>query len=235
MSWDEPVLSRYFSDTYQEGREKFLAACARAGLEVDTHTHPSVKGPRGEELCMDTAWIGPANAPRVLLMSCGTHGLEAAAGSACMLQWLDNDGPAEVPDGVAVLLVHAVNPYGWAWGQRGNEDGIDLNRNFMDTGVPLPSNPEYEDVHALLLKAEVTPEGLDAFAAAFRKLAAAKGMNYALTGITSGQYVHPDGLSYGGQGPSWSRRTLNAILTKALHRADRGGLAEDGSSMRHLA
>jgi hypothetical protein len=30
--------------------------------------------------------------------------------------------------------------------------------------------------------------------------------------MSGGQYTHPDGVFYGGLSPTWSRRTLEAIL-----------------------
>ena len=219
MTTEAPDLSRYFSPTYQAGRGKFLAACAEAGLDVRNHLHPSLKGPDGEDLSMDTVWIGPEDAERVLVFSCGTHGLEAAAGSATMLRWLDMGGPGKVPPGMAILLIHAVNPYGWSWSHRGNEDGIDLNRNFVTDAPPYPANPAYGDLHPLLLETDVDEEGLKAFVKGFYALVASKGMNYALTGITSGQYDYPDGLSFGGNAPSWSCETLYAIARDYLRKA----------------
>ena len=214
-------LSRYFSETYQDGRRKFLDACARHGLTVQAHVHPALKGPSGEDLSMDVAWCGPRDAENVLVFSCGTHGLEAAAGAATMLRWLDMDGPASVPDGMAVLLIHAINPYGWAWAHRINEDGIDLNRNFPDRSKPLPANPDYADIHTLLLAATMDEDGLNGFAQGFHALVASKGMNAALTGITSGQYEFPDGLSFGGTALSWSGETLFAIAREYLGQARR--------------
>lgn len=221
MTEASPVPDRYFAGSYRQGRENFLAACRRAGLSVDSHVHPRLKGPEGEELAMDAVWIGPADSSRVLVVSCGTHGLEAAAGSATMLRWLETDGPGRLPDGMAALLVHAVNPFGWAWDRRGNEDGIDLNRNFVNHDAPYPANPAYADLHPALLETGMDKAGLEAFAETFHRLAAAKGLNYALTGITSGQYDCPDGLSYGGNAPSWSLETLYVIAGKYLGRADK--------------
>ena len=48
------------------------------------------------------------------------------------------DGPAMrefvaglgLPDDVAVLMIHLINPWGTAWMRRVNEDNIDLNRNY---------------------------------------------------------------------------------------------------------
>ena len=216
---DDPDLARYFAHSYRQGRENFLAACQLAGLGVESHIHPSLKGPEGEDLAMDAVWIGPANATQVAVFSCGTHGLEAAAGSATMLQWLETGGPGRLEADMAVLLVHAVNPYGWAWDRRGNEDGIDLNRNFLSHKGPHPANPAYAELHPALLKASVDEAGLEAFSAAFHALAASKGFDYALTGITSGQYDFPDGLSFGGNAPSWSCETLYAIARKYLGQA----------------
>jgi hypothetical protein len=221
LTSDNTILSRYFSASYDEGRDKFLSACQQAGLTVESHVHPTLKGPENEDIAMDTAWAGPPGASRVLIFSCGTHGLEAAAGSATMLRWLDMNGPGGLPDDLAVLLIHAVNPYGWAWAHRINEDGIDLNRNFVAPSSPRPKNPAYEDIHALLLKTGMDEQSLKAFAEAFHALAARKGLNTALTGITSGQYDFADGLSFGGTAHSWSAETLFNIARDKLQQADR--------------
>ena len=43
--------------------------------------------------------------------------------------------------GVAVLYVHALNPYGFSWWRRTTHENVDLNRNFHDFSKPLPRNP----------------------------------------------------------------------------------------------
>ena len=44
-------------------------------------------------------------------------------------------GTAVVPDGVTLLLVHVINPYGYKHGRRYNENNVDLNRNVILEGV----------------------------------------------------------------------------------------------------
>ena len=44
-------------------------------------------------------------------------------------------GEASVPKGASVLLVHLVNPYGFKFGRRYNENNVDLNRNVILDGV----------------------------------------------------------------------------------------------------
>src|SRR5690606_6005357 len=39
--------------------------------------------------------------------------------------------------------------------------------------------------------------------------------------ITRGQYQHPDGLYFGGTAPTWSNRTLRAVLRREGARAER--------------
>jgi hypothetical protein len=49
-----------------------------------------------------------------------------------------------LPDDVAVLMIHLINPWGTAWIRRVNEDNIDLNRNYLDLHRQPPHNEHYE-------------------------------------------------------------------------------------------
>jgi hypothetical protein len=43
-------------------------------------------------------------------------------------------------EGVAVLYIHALNPYGFSHLRRATHENVDLNRNFHDFSLPLPVN-----------------------------------------------------------------------------------------------
>ena len=124
MAYD---LLRGFRENYADARNAFVAAATKRGAALESLDHPRT-GPAGEPLFTDLAWVGPRDAPNVLMIMSGTHGVEGLCGSACQIDWLLQE--TELPEGVAVLLVHLINPFGTAWEQRGTEDDIDLNRNF---------------------------------------------------------------------------------------------------------
>jgi hypothetical protein len=108
------MTARYFSATYAEGRERFLNAARRRGAAIENHVHP-LKGAEGEELAIDTALIGAPDAQALFLASSGTHGPEGFAGSACQLALMNDELLGRSTErGVAVLLVHAVNPFGFS-------------------------------------------------------------------------------------------------------------------------
>lgn len=204
-----------FSATYSEARGKFLAAATAARAELQAFGHPE-RGPDGGDLSTDVAWIGRSDAPAVLVLVSGTHGVEGHCGSGAQVDWLRRQEWARLPDGVAVLLIHAINPYGFAWSRRVTHENVDLNRNFVDFDAPLPTNREY----AALADA-VTPADWSAVTQAesrARLLGYARdnGFPALVQAMSGGQYSHPDGIFYGGAGPTWSRRTLETILTKRL-------------------
>lgn len=212
MSQPATAATRHFSGTYVEARAKFLEAAAARGATIESFVHPTHRGALGEELATDVALIGAADARKVLLVTSGTHGPEGFCGSGTQVATLnDADLLARLERaGVALLLVHAVNPHGFSYLHRTNEDNIDLNRNHIDFSAPLPVNAEYADVEPLVLPASWPPTPADD--AAVASYVATHGMTAFRAAVTRGQYTSPDGLFYGGTAPSWSNRTIRAIL-----------------------
>ena len=212
----DPALS-FFSDDYAGARTTFLSAATAAGAQLASHVLPDGsrpgREPQGGSLVTDVAWLGPRSAESVLMLVSGTHGIEGHAGSACQASLLAQGLPGDAD--TATLLVHALNPYGFARGRRVNEDNVDLNRNFVNHAAP-PHNPGYDEVHDALVPADWTGQER---AAADQRLAGylkANGARALQTAVTQGQYRHPDGLFYGGTAPAWSNTVLTAIAADYL-------------------
>lgn len=208
-----------FSRDYAEARERFKDAASRAGGVLGSRANPN-RGPKGEALSTDTAWFGPTDAGAVFVSISGTHGAEGFCGSGCQIDWIEDGGPQRLPKGVAHLMVHAINPHGFAWIRRVTEEGCDLNRNYVDFTAPLPENRGYDELADAYIPAELSGPIFEAAEARIRAYREKHGDKAASIARSGGQYKHAGGLFYGGSGPTWSRRTLEAIV--ADHRlADR--------------
>lgn len=202
-----------FRPTFADARATWLALAASRGLAVDSHSHP-LRGPHGEVLAMDVVRDGPADADCLLLTTSAVHGIEGHGGAgiqAGLLQ-LGESLRALAGPRTALLHVHAVNPHGFAHGRRVNEDNIDLNRNFIDFGQPLPAHPDYADLHGLLLPAAWPPTADNEAALAARL--DSLGPRRAQMAITKGQHSHPDGLYFGGLAPAWSNIAFRQVLRR---------------------
>lgn len=209
--------SVHFPATYAAGRARFRALAAAAGGTLWAVAHP-LRGPDGGDLSVDAAWFGPADAERALLLVSATHGVEGHCGSGCQAGWLAAGGPAHLPPGVGALVIHAINPHGFAWTRRVTEDNVDLNRNFVDFSAPLPENPEYDAIAAALDPEAWTEQARQACDAVLQAYARAHG-DFALQGaLQRGQYRHPGGLFFGGTQPTWSRRVLLDLASRHLAR-----------------
>lgn len=197
---------------YESSRAVFLDLVRQAGATVDSHVHPDV-GPAGEELACDVARFGArvGEAETVVLISSGLHGVEGHAGWGLQRLLVESGRLATLAPSVAVVLIHAVNPFGFAWSRRVDHDNIDVNRNFVGFD-DLPSNPRYREVDAAL---NPTGDDLDpgdvSFLAELQELVDLAGMLEAFRIISGGQYTHPRGVQFGGQHASWSRRILEQI------------------------
>jgi hypothetical protein len=211
-----------FSASYGEAREKFLQAAAQAGLAVEAKTHP-LPGRDGEPLALDVARDGPPDAARVLIVSSGCHGVEGFCGSGVQVAALRDGAWRERARaaGVAVLYLHALNPYGFSHIRRTTHENVDLNRNFHDFSRPLPVNEAYRELHPLLLPAQ-WPPGEDNEARITGYLAT-RGEAAYQAAITGGQHEFADGMFYGGTAPTWSNKALREVLRAHGRRAARIG------------
>ena len=200
-----------FSKSYAEARQKFLAAAAQAGLQVESHIHPN-KGRDGEELAMDVAREGPADAKHVLLVSSACHGVEGYCGSGVQIDALRSAEwhKAVAQSGVAVVYVHALNPHGFSHVRRVTQENVDLNRNFHDFSKPLPDNTAYKEVQHLLLP-DVWPPN-EANMQATMQYIATHGMPKLQAAVSQGQHHDPKRLFFGGQAPTWSNQTIRKVL-----------------------
>lgn len=199
-----------FSRDWAEARARFLDAARGAGAALREWPHP-LQGPAGEALAVDTAWLGPRDAARVLVLVSGTHGVEGFCGSGIQTFVLRDGVAARVPEGVALVLLHAVNPFGFAWLRRVDEENVDLNRNFLDHAAPHPVNADYDGLTDALNPSVLDEGTLAASLAAVQRFQQERGATAAYRALSGGQYAHPRGVQYGGTAPVWANRTLRSI------------------------
>ena len=202
-----------FSPDFASARQRFRDAAAQIGAAAETHLNPG-RGPVGEDLACDSVWLGPPDAANVVVLISATHGVEGFCGSAIQTAWLGSGAPASLPAETAVLLIHAINPFGFAWLRRVNEDGVDLNRNFIDFARALPQNPGYAELAAELLPRDLDPETVARADANLAAYAARHGERAYEEAVSGGQYTHATGLFYGGTAPTWSRATVEGLIAR---------------------
>jgi hypothetical protein len=117
---------------------------------------------------------------------------------------------------VALLFIHALNPWGFSFGRRVTHEGVDLNRNFIDFRRPPPGNTGYDQLAGFLLPPEWPPHAANE--RQFAAYGASHGMAALQAAVSGGQYTHPDGLFYGGAAPTWSHQTLRLVLRQHASR-----------------
>jgi predicted deacylase len=209
----------FYSPDYFAAKRRFVAACDRLGFE--RHSLPiDAPSPNGEPLTIDVALAGPPDPTRALVVSSGVHGVEGFFGSAVQLAFLEGLSPDwQPPAGAALIVMHALNPFGFAWQRRFNEDNVDLNRNFLLTDQQYAGAPPlcglFRDA---LMKLSTPPR----FGAAVRmaRLALRHGVRSFWETLPVGQYEFPDWLFFGGSARSQTAKHLNRYLPNLFDRCE---------------
>lgn len=214
------TISNFFAADYSSARTLFLGSCDQTETSVQSYQHPSATGPDGESLFMDVARLGRANSKAVLFVTSATHGTEGLTGSGVQVALLKDALINTMPDDVAIVLIHAVNPYGFAHMTRTNEDNIDLNRNFANFSKPLKENDNYDKIHPWILPGDWVGDAREKSETALSSFAQQHGEQRLQDILLQGQYTQPNGLFYGGTAPSWSNIQLSDIVRREGTGAD---------------
>ena len=211
----------YFSDSYSEARQRLLELSARRGgthwtYDIDQYS------PHGEALSVDVLRFGPPEASQVLVISSGTHGVEGFFGSAAQLALIELKLEELLSvQGVALVIIHAVNPYGFSHLRRVNEDNVDLNRNFLTVGESYKgADPKYALLDGLL-NPQSPPPRFELFTLKALLQIIRHGFQALKSSVAQGQYDFERGLFFGGRGPSRSHKIITEHLPHWIGEAER--------------
>ena len=211
-----------FSPNYAAAKRRFLQAAKGVGAVLSSFPIQA-RGIHSEELTVDVAFLGASEPARSVVVSSGLHGVEGFFGSAIQTAWLESFARSgrHLPPGTAIVLIHALNPFGFAWRRRVNETNVDLNRNFLltdesFTGVP----PEAADLNWFINPATPPPR-FSLFLPQAVWLILRYGMRKLKAALTQGQYEFEYGLFFGGKQPEEESALVQARFDAWVRSAPR--------------
>ena len=161
----------------------------------------------------DVGYSTSGDSKKLLVISSGIHGVEGFFGSAVQVALL-NQWATQSAGSARCLFLHGLNPYGFAWLRRFDENNVDPNRNFLLEGERHESAPVGYAALNSLLNPRYPPSRWDPFTLKALWAIARHGLPALRQTIAAGQYAFPQGLFFGGTGPS----RMHLIMKENLRR-----------------
>jgi hypothetical protein len=240
---DSDQADPYFPGSYQASRERLLASAwawsKTIPVIIDSRAI-SARGPSGESLALDWLQIGPRKggrqAKKILVLSSGTHGIEGFCGAGVQHALLEHylqggmslhaDGAQPIPaisawpDDFALVICHAINPYGFSWLRRVNENNVDLNRNSVKHFDHNKAHPDYQALFDALNPADLELEAERLRWQAIDSFIQTQGERAFQQAVSEGQYKYPRGVQFGGHDTQASITHLHALSQEYLTQAE---------------
>jgi hypothetical protein len=202
---DEAALEHLFHADYHSDRAAFVSA-------VESYAHATGRSLELHRLVIDSARdlvvtiaeFRAAQPEKLYVVCTGIHGIEGYAGAAITRLLLASGLRQLDMQHTSLLLVHALNPFGFAQFQRVNANNVDLNRNCEVEGEALfaADSSAYRALASLLAEPRAAQAGPLARAVFYARILAALARHGAPAlrqATLSGQYVEARGIFYGGK------------------------------------
>lgn len=212
-------MLNYFYETYDENREQFRKTAALlekqfTGVEISKLTAASKID---TDLSIDAVYI-PAQKKleKIIIMTSGVHGIEGFTGSAIQRYFMKEVLGAELLQNTGVLLIHAINPYGFRYGRRVSENNIDMNRNFdIDKDLFLIKNEGFAKIYQFLNPQKEVKAGYFRNSFFFIKTVYYI-LKYKMVTLrqstVQGQYEFRNGIFYGGDDFEFQKKWLEDLI-----------------------
>jgi hypothetical protein len=142
------------------------------------------------------------------------HGVEGFFGAAVQIALLTEYFPCwQLPVDTSIVLLHALNPYGFAWLRRWDAENVDLNRNFLLAGENYAGSPTAYGQLDAFFNPTSPPSRWEPFLPQAIALILRYGMA-ALKDTLPVGHDFPKGLFFGGHAPSSTQVMLAEHLPR---------------------
>jgi hypothetical protein len=211
----------FFHETYDENREQFrrLAASLQREFSDVEISKCIVKSKVDSDLTIDAVYVPPqSEAKKLLIMTSGVHGMEGFTGSAIQQYFVTKVLDGEVLQNMGVLLIHAINPYGFKYQRRVSENNVDMNRNFhSNKDLFAKKNDDYASIYRFLNPQRKVRAGYFRNSLFFLKssyLISKYSMRALRQATVQGQYEFSNGIFYGGNDFEPQKEWLERLIAE---------------------
>jgi hypothetical protein len=208
-----------FATGYADARQRFRETASRLAWSCQAY-RVGATGPDGEDLTIDVAISPGPDTGRTLVVSSGLHGVEGPLGSAIQTELMERWSLTAGPGRGRAVLIHTLNPFGFAWSRRVDAGNVDLNRNFLDDEAAYAGCPEAYRALDPTINPRRPPSRWDGFLARAIRAVALHGKDALGAAIVTGQYEFPQGLFFGGRGRSATFEIVHAGMPSWLGHAE---------------
>ena len=194
-----------FCDDYHADRAAFERTLARfvehSGRSLELHRYTV---DASADLSVTAALLHARSPERLLVLVTGIHGVEGYTGAAVVRLMLSELLLGTDAERTGLLLVHALNPYGFAHKLRVNRNNVDLNRNCVQLDADLLCNDDsaYGELADVLSPKRPARVGLTAqaqFALRMLRTRSRVGDKAVRQATLGGQYSDALGVFWGGE------------------------------------
>jgi hypothetical protein len=237
-----PNPAAWFPADYDASRHRFREDCPKFVASAEdfcrSWTVPSKTDP---DLTIDYGFFSHGG-DRLLVLQSGIHGPEGESGAAAQFYFMATYLQALRDKGIDILIIHAMNPWGYKHVRRNDETNTNLNRNFSVDG----SDYKFDNASYRRFRSVFEPQGpvgsvfWGSARGSWGFLTGFIGSGFSSgplnDGLNNGQYEFAEGINYGGHSPrpqqEFLRQMIGPILArpyrKTLYLDFHTGLGQDG-------